>query len=98
MSKKYLRQEINRQVANINASRDEISIHSQSVKRKLSDPKVLTGGLITGFLVGFFLLSRRDKSSHQGASRKSNFTAKINTLQNLLSSPLILMVASLLKK
>lgn len=102
MSKRTLKQGISRQIADIDACRLEINQGAKRVRQAAAEPKVLypllTTGLLSGFLIGY-LLPRR-KSSLAGTIIKNKGEEKTPgyKLQELLASPLSLLVIDLLRK
>lgn len=94
MSKKQLKSEISRQVAAINANRIEAIVRSEEVIHTLANPIVLAGGLVGGFLVGYFCLAKKATRNHDESSEQPNS----NALECFLTSPLFLTVVSLLRK
>lgn len=89
---KKLKQEIDQQVAELNACRQAVRYSLQEVKKTLTNPTVLSWGLMTGFLIGYFSISKQQPSIkiEKNSSLASNIGA-------IFTSPLFLFAVTLLK-
>ena len=87
-----LKQEIDQQVVELNACRQAARYSLQEVKKTLTNPTVLCWGLMTGFLIGYFSISKKQASIN--VEKNSSLTSNIAAL---FSSPLFLFAVTLLK-
>jgi hypothetical protein len=86
-----LQWQIRQKIAKINVARVEADMSIHNIRQALADPLVMCGGLITGFLIGYLLISK----PHAAPATKK--PPMLHSLETLLTSPLFLFATTLLK-
>ncbi len=92
-----LHQQIALQNARIDACRQEVRQHAKKVKQSLSKPAVLCSGLVGGFLVGYFVVTKPQSTNSDNKAPADEESSLQTRLTQLLTSPLFLLAINFLK-